>query len=103
MKFCKVTAIFPNLVLTDVEKNLVALGVGGMTVSKAYGFGEYRNFYAKDWMSDCARVEVFTDAEKVNEIVSAIARTVRQGLTSDGVIAVLPVERFIHIREFSEG
>lgn len=103
MKYRKVTAIFPRLDLEKVEQALIGIGVPGMTVSRTHGFGEYRNYYAKDAMSDCVRVEIFTDADKADEIVRTIARTVHKGLDSDGMIAVLPVEHLLHIREFEEG
>ena len=102
MKFRKVTAVFSSLVLDEVEKKLIGIGVPGMTISKTHGFGEYRNYYARDSMTNCVRVEIFTEADKANEIVKTIARTVHHGLNSDGVITVLPVEDVLHIREFSE-
>lgn len=102
MKFRKVTAIIPSLSLDDVEKELIALGVPGMTVTKAHGLGEYRNYYAKDSMSDCSRVEVFIEAEKAKQIANTIAKAVHQGMSTDGIIAILPVEELIHIREFHE-
>ncbi|NIT61075.1 MAG: P-II family nitrogen regulator, partial [Aliifodinibius sp.] len=52
MKFKKITAIFPSLELDNVEKELIEIGVPGMTISKTHGFGEYRNYYAKDSMTD---------------------------------------------------
>ena len=102
MQFRKVTAIFPGLDLDEVEHALIAIGVSGMTVSRTHGFGEYRNYYAKDTMTDCVRVEIFTDADKAGEIARTIARTVHQVAGSDGIIAVLPVEELLHIREFKE-
>ena len=95
--------MFPSLELEKVEQALIGIGVPGMTVSTTHGFGEYRNYYAKDAMSDCVRVEIFTEADKADEIVRTMARTVHQGLSSDGMIAVLPVECLLHIREFEEG
>lgn len=102
MKFRKVTAVFSSLKLDKVEKELIGIGVSGMTISKTHGFGEYRNYYARDSMTNCVRVEIFTEVDKANEIVKTIARTVHHGLNSDGIIAVLPVEDVLHIREFSE-
>lgn len=103
MNFRKVTAMFPSLELEEVEQALIGIGVPGMTVSATHGFGEYRSYYAKDTMADCVRVEIFTDADKADEIVRTIARTVHQGLNSDGIVAVLPVEDLLHIHEFEEG
>lgn len=53
-------------------------------------------------MTDCVRVEIFTQVDQADEVVRAIARTVHNGLDSDGVIAVLPVEDLVHLRDFKE-
>jgi nitrogen regulatory protein P-II 1 len=102
MNFRKVTAIFSSLDLDKVENALIGIGVPGMTVSKTHGFGEYRNYYTRDTMTDCVRVEIFTPADQADEVVRAIARTVHKGLESEGIIAVLPVEELVHIHDFKE-
>jgi len=86
MNFRKVTAILPSLELDKVEKELIGIGVPGLTVSSTHGFGDYRNYYAKDTMTDCVRVEIFTDADKADEIVRTIARTVHHGMSSGGIL-----------------
>lgn len=102
MKHLKVTAIIPSLTLDEVEKALIAIGVPGMSVTKVHGYGEYRNYYSEDTMSDCARIEIFIAAEKATLIAKTIANTVHQGMSTDGVIAIMPVEEFMHIRDFHE-
>jgi len=102
MNYRKITAIIPTQSLDEVEKKLASIGVPGMTVTKVKGYGDYRNFYAKDTMSDCSRVEIFIEVDKAKQIVNAIASTVHQGMNTNGVIAILPVEEFMHIREFKE-
>ena len=102
MKYRKVTAIFPTLELDNVEQALMELGVPGMSVSATHGFGEYRNYFAKDTMTDCVRVEIFTDADRATEIARTIARTAHKGLKSDGIIAILPAEMIWHIRDYHE-
>ena len=99
MSYRKIIAIIPTLKLEDVEINLKQAGVPGMSVSSVHGYGEYRNYYTNDTMTDCSRVEVYADTKKVKQIVIAIAKATGQGLDSDGVIAILPVEEFLHIHE----
>lgn len=99
MNYRKIIAIIPSLTLEDVEKYLKHAGVPGMSVSNVHGFGEYRNYYTNDTMTDCSRIEVYSEIEKVKQIVNAIAQGAHQGLDSDGVIAILPVEEFLHIHE----
>jgi len=99
MDYRKIIAIIPSLTLDNVEEKLKQAGVPGMSVSKVHGYGEYRNFYTKDTMTDCSRVEVYTEKNKVKQIVDAIAKAAYQGLESDGVISVIPVEDFLHIHD----
>uniref|UniRef100_UPI0030DD5273 P-II family nitrogen regulator n=1 Tax=uncultured Marinobacter sp. TaxID=187379 RepID=UPI0030DD5273 len=100
--FCKVTAIFSSLDLKKVEEALIEAGFSAMTVSRTHGRGRFKNYYAKDTMADSVRVEVFVKAEQADNVVNTIARTVHKGLDSDGIIAVLPVEDLLHIRDFKE-
>lgn len=101
MSYRKVTAIFPDSDLEKVEKALLAHGVPGTTVSRIHGFGEYRNYFTNDLMVDCMRIEIFIDADKANEIATTIARAVHSGVRGDGIVAILPVDEFWHIREFA--
>lgn len=102
MIYRKVTAIIPSLILENVEKELKKIGVSGMSVTKVEGYGEYRNLYKKGEMSECSRVEIFTEKDKAPLIVKTIAKTAHQGLNTDGIIAVLPVEELMHIHEYKE-
>ena len=52
-----VTAIFPRDRLEAVEEKLRRMGVERVDVSKVRGYGEYRNFYARDWMIDEIRLQ----------------------------------------------
>lgn len=102
MKYRKVIAIIPKLTLAEVEKELTVIGVPGMTVSKVQGYGHYRNYYTNDTMSNYSQIEIFVEAEKARNIANKIANTVHQGMGTDGIIAIMPVEELIHIQEFSE-
>ncbi len=102
MRYRKVTAMFPSNSLKQVEDELLAIGVPGMTISKTHGMGDYRNYFIDDSMIDCSRLEVFIEVERARVVADTIARTVHQGLASDGIIAILPVEEFMHIKDFKE-
>ena len=102
MKYSKIIALIPESTLEEVEQALLDHRVAGMTIMKAHGMGEYKNFYAKDFMSDCARLEIVEQTDRVRELTDTIARVVHQGLSTDGVIIVSPVDEFIHISQFEE-
>ena len=96
--FRKVTAIIRSSALERVEKTLAGLCVPGISVTKVKGYGEYANFYARDWMVDHARVELFVRREQAEEVVQAIIDAAQTGLAGDGIVAILPVEAVYRIR-----
>lgn len=102
MRFRKVTAIVRCMRLEQVERGLQEIGVRGMTVSHVKGLGEYANFFKRDWAVTHARIEVFTERADVDRIVEAIKEAAHTGGAGDGIIAVLPVERILRIRERHE-
>ena len=67
-----ITAIFPRDRLEAVEEKLRRIGVERVDVSKVRGYGEYRNFYARDWMVDEIRLDIFTKVNEVPSIAAAI-------------------------------
>lgn len=98
MSFRKVTAIIHRNVLEDVEAVLQQAGSGGITVTKVKGYGEYADFYERDWLTTHVRVEIFTTAARADPLAQLIADTAHTGLAGDGIVAILPVERVIRIR-----
>ena len=99
MEFRKVVAIIRQEKLEAVEEALNRLGVPGITVTKVKGYGDYANFYARDWLVTHSRVEIFTSAEKAADVVTGILDAASVGLSGDGLVAVLPVEQIYRIRD----
>ncbi len=94
----KVTAILPIDQLERVESALQDIQVRGVSVSRVKGYGEYTDFFARDWLADYARLEIFTGVERAQQIVDAILAAASTGTEGDGIVAVLPVERVWRIR-----
>lgn len=97
-----IIAIFPNDKLEAVEEQLKHTGVERVNVSKVKGYGEYRNFFAPDWMVEEVRIEIFTRQDKVQAVTEAIMNAAHTGMAGDGVIAVVPVENLFLIRTRAE-
>ncbi len=102
MNYRKVTAIIRRDVLEKVEQKLQEMGVRGISVTKVKGYGEYANFYSRDWMVNHARIEIFTTESQADAIAQAIMERAHLGLEGDGIVAVLPVEKLYRIRTRSE-
>lgn len=84
--------------LETVEERLKREGVEGISVSSVKGFGEYANFFTHDWLVRHSRIEVFAADAEAPGVVRAIHEEAHTGASGDGVIAVLPVERYVRIR-----
>ena len=102
MEFKKIVAIIRNTELEKVEGRLVDMRVRGINVTKVKGFGEYANFFNPDWMVSHSRIEIFTEAARVDEIASAIMDEAHTGMEGDGIVAVIPVEKLYRVRTKSE-
>ena len=59
MDYRKVTAIIRRDVLEKVELKLQEMGVRGISVTRVKGYGEYLDFYFRDWLVSLARIEIF--------------------------------------------
>ncbi len=102
MDYKKVTAIIPFLALDKVKGQLKKLDIGGLSVSEVKGFGDYKNYYSEDEMTVNYKIEIFTPADKVEEISSAIMDAAHTGMMEDGIVAILPVEKLYRIRNRAE-
>lgn len=98
-EYQKVTAIVRVDLLDRVERALQDLPVGGMSVSRVYGYGEYADLFARDWMSQYARIEIFTTVEHARRIADVIQVAAWTGTPGDGIVALQPVESVLRIRD----
>ena len=97
-----ITATFPRDKLKAVEKKLQVIGVERIEISMVKGYGENRNYYAPDWMVDEVRLDIFTRTDEVDSITTAIMDAAHTGEPGDGIVAVVPIEKFFLIRTRSE-
>lgn len=96
--FRKVTAIVRASMLEKVEQRLHLLQVPGLSVTRVKGYGEYANFFARDWLVEHVRLEVFLTRERADEVARAIMEAGRTGGPGDGIVVVLPVEAVYRVR-----
>ncbi len=102
MNYRKVTAVFRIALLEKVEEKLQELGVKGLSVSRVKGYGEYADFYTKDWLTTHARIEIFLEESRAEITAQAIMDAASLGMEGDGIVAILPVEKLYRIRTKTE-
>jgi nitrogen regulatory protein PII len=108
-----------NLVLAVIQPNkldavkeaLVKLGIQGMTVTGAKGFGRQKgrplaflgllDMEGKPFTVDFVpkvRLEIVVNDDLVDAVVDTIVNTARTGSIGDGKLFVIPVSRAVRIR-----
>jgi nitrogen regulatory protein P-II 1 len=102
MEWKKIVAIIRTQRLDAVGELLKGVEVAGLTVSRVKGYGEYANFLTRDWTVTHARFEIYCPSSKAEEIAKAIVETAHTGLTGDGIVAVIPVEKVYCVRTKTE-
>lgn len=97
-----IVAIIRSDKVEEVEAKLRRAGVERVNISKVKGYGEYHDFFSRDWMVEEVRVEIFTRADEVDRVVAAIMDGAHTGVPGDGVVAVVPLEKFYLVRTRAE-
>lgn len=101
----KVEAIIKPFKLDEVKEALNEVGVSGITVTEAKGFGRQKGHtelyrgaeYIVDFLPK-VRLEIVVDDGSVERVVEAIANAARTGRIGDGKIFVSTVEHAVRIR-----
>ncbi len=106
----KIEAIIKPFRLDEVRDALTDIGIAGMTVTEAKGFGRqkghteiYRGSEYEVHFLPKVKIEIVLPDEKVNEATAAIIKSARTGKIGDGKIFVSALEEVIRIRTQEEG
>ncbi len=101
----KIEAIIKPFKLDEVKEALHDVGVSGITVTEAKGFGRQKGHtelyrgaeYVVDFLPK-VKLEVVVDDDMAARVVEAIAAAAQTGRIGDGKIFVMPVESVLRIR-----
>ena len=105
-----VVAVLKPFKLDDVKEALKNIGVQGLTLTEAQGFGRQRGHtevyrgaeYEVDFVPKI-RVAVVVDDPQADEVVNAIVTTAATGKIGDGKVWVIPVESIVRVRTGERG
>jgi nitrogen regulatory protein P-II 1 len=100
-----VTAVIKPFKLDDVRTALEKLGVHGMTVTEASGYGRQRGhtevYRGAEYVVDLVpkvRLEVLIDSADTEAVIGAIIAAAQTGKIGDGKVWVTPVEGVVRVR-----
>lgn len=105
----KVEAVIKPFKLDDVREALSEIGITGMTVVEAKGFGRQKGHtelyrgaeYVVDFLPKI-KIEIVVSNEQLDQCIEAITEVARTGKIGDGKIFVSEVQRIIRIRTGEE-
>ena len=106
----KIEAIIKPFKLDEVKEALQEVGVQGITVTEAKGFGRQKGHtelyrgaeYVVDFLPK-VKIEIVIEDARVEASVEAIQKAARTGRIGDGKIFVLDVQEAIRIRTGETG
>jgi nitrogen regulatory protein P-II 1 len=106
----KIEAIIKPFKLDEVKEALHDIGLQGMTVTEAKGFGRQKGHtelyrgaeYVVDFLPK-VKIEIVMDDALVERAIEAITNAARTGRIGDGKIFVSTIEEVIRIRTGETG
>ncbi len=106
----KIEAIIKPFKLDEVKEALQEVGIQGITVTEAKGFGRQKGHtelyrgaeYVVDFLPK-VKIEIVVTEDLVNKAVDAIQNAARTGRIGDGKIFISTIEQAIRIRTGESG
>lgn len=105
-----ITAIVKPYRLDEVKTALQELGVHGLTVTEASGYGRQRGhtevYRGAEYRVDLVpkvRIEVVVDDADSDAVIDAIVKAARTGKIGDGKVWSIPVETVVRVRTGERG
>lgn len=105
-----VTAVIKPFKLEDVKTALEALGVSGITITEANGYGRQRGhtevYRGAEYNVDLVpklRIEVLADEADADDVIDAIVKAAHTGKIGDGKVWSVTVDDAVRVRTGERG
>jgi nitrogen regulatory protein P-II 1 len=106
----KIEAVIKPFKLDDVKEALQEVGLQGITVTEAKGFGRQKGHtelyrgaeYVVDFLPK-VKIELVIEDSMLEQAIEAIKQAAHTGRIGDGKIFILPVEDAIRVRTGETG
>ena len=100
-----ITAIIKPFKLEEVRASLDMLGITGMTIIEAKGFGRQKGHtelyrgaeYVIDFLPKI-KVEIAVSSDQLDDVINAIIKSANTGKLGDGKIFISSLDKVIRIR-----
>ncbi len=106
----KIEAVIKPFKLDEVKEALTEIGLQGMTVYDARGFGRQKGhaetYRGAEFVVEFlpkVKIEIIVEEDRVEETVNTIAQAAHSGRIGDGKVFVSPIENVLRIRTGERG
>ena len=105
-----VVAVVKPFKLDDVKNVLKNMGIEGMTLTEAQGFGRQRGhtevYRGAEYQIDLVpkvRLEVLCDDEDADDLIGVVVKAAQTGRIGDGKVWCTPVDTVVRVRTGEHG
>lgn len=105
-----VTGVIKPFKLDEVKTALLELGVHGLTVTEASGYGRQRGhtevYRGAEYRVDLVpkvRIEILVEDADAEAVIEAVVNAARTGKIGDGKVWSVPVETAVRVRTGERG
>ena len=105
-----ITAIVKPFRLDEVKSALQEIGIHGLTVSEASGYGRQRGhtevYRGAEYQIDLVpkiRIEVVVEDADADNVIDTVVKAAQTGKIGDGKVWALPVETVVRVRTGERG
>lgn len=105
-----ITAIIKPYRLDEVKTALQEMGVDGLTVTEASGYGRQRGhtevYRGAEYRVDLVpkvRIDVVVEDADADAVIDAVVRAAQTGKIGDGKVWAVPVETVVRVRTGERG
>ena len=108
----KIEAVIRRKVLGDLKNELSKIGISGITILEAGGFGQQRGHFGRKedeniddevYLVPKYKIEIVVTDEKSSEVINSIKKICYSGKPGDGKIFISSIEDVIRIRTDESG
>ena len=104
MSLKKVTAIFDELRLSNVEDAMRKHSITGYTVHKTEGRGNYVDTYNKNNLSPHIQMDIYTSDKYATKVAKVIINTAYANTEDEGLVSITSVDElfWIHTKQLAQ-
>jgi len=104
MSLKKVTAIFDELKLSNIEDALCKHSITGYTIHHTKGRGVYADNYNKNHLSSHIQMDIYSSDKYASKVAKIIVNAAYTNTEGEGLVSITPVDElfWVHTKQLAQ-